>query len=595
LLNTYPTTCTAVEYHLGDAYATSWGNSRSSFYGVGGTPTCWFDGVISRVGGSSGMHYNNEYNARRNVPTDVTIGLAGDEVSGQTYDITATVCIEAGGTAKTMRIYIAQVLDCYPTSPSYSRNTFKQAASTTDVTINPGECATIVKTLTFDATSWSNQANIKIIAWAQVPSGSSPAEVFQAASMGWPFPPAGAPNDDCVDAKELGNESFADTSELATNDGTASCGFSDTSPDVWFSYLAPADGTLEVDTCGSSFDTVLSVLDGCPGDGGVELVCNDDSDVCDGRSQQSFVSLSVTEGVVYLIRLAGNNGANGDYVINVNGPVDITPPTPDPMAFESVPAALSPTEIEMMAVQASDVGSPEIEYYFELVAGGAGGSDSGWQEERDYADSDLTPNTEYTYAVRARDGALNETVASPAESAVTLAATPGQVVIDNVAAMTMDLAVGTGTNPDYTEFAIQCVMTPDASWTGMYLGADGYPAGSGEEDAVWQSATDWGVTTARGLIPQTVYCWRAKARNLDLIETTFSSWNCRPTTASTPGDLDCDGDVDFDDINPFVLALGGQAGYEAVYPNCNWLNADVDGDGDVDFDDINPFVALLGG
>jgi len=62
-----------------------------------------------------------------------------------------------------------------------------------------------------------------------------------------------------------------------------------------------------------------------------------------------------------------------------------------------------------------------------------------------------------------------------------------------------------------------------------------------------------------------------------------------------PGDLDCDGDVDFDDINPFVLALSGQAAYETQHPGCNWLNADCDSSGTVDFDDINPFVALLGG
>ncbi len=60
------------------------------------------------------------------------------------------------------------------------------------------------------------------------------------------------------------------------------------------------------------------------------------------------------------------------------------------------------------------------------------------------------------------------------------------------------------------------------------------------------------------------------------------------------GDMNCDGAVDFDDINPFVLALSGQAGYEAAYPDCNWLHADADQDGDVDFDDINPFVALIG-
>jgi len=64
--------------------------------------------------------------------------------------------------------------------------------------------------------------------------------------------------------------------------------------------------------------------------------------------------------------------------------------------------------------------------------------------------------------------------------------------------------------------------------------------------------------------------------------------------ATQLGDLDCDGDVDFDDINPFVLALSGQAAYTAQYPDCVWYNADCDEDGDVDFDDINPFVSLIG-
>ncbi len=61
-----------------------------------------------------------------------------------------------------------------------------------------------------------------------------------------------------------------------------------------------------------------------------------------------------------------------------------------------------------------------------------------------------------------------------------------------------------------------------------------------------------------------------------------------------PGDLNCDGVVNFSDINPFVLALTDPAGYAAAFPGCNLLNADINGDGVVDFSDINPFVALLG-
>jgi hypothetical protein len=62
-----------------------------------------------------------------------------------------------------------------------------------------------------------------------------------------------------------------------------------------------------------------------------------------------------------------------------------------------------------------------------------------------------------------------------------------------------------------------------------------------------------------------------------------------------PGDLNCDGVVNFDDINPLVLALSDPAGYQAAYPDCNILNADCNADGVVNFDDINPFVAILSG
>ena len=61
------------------------------------------------------------------------------------------------------------------------------------------------------------------------------------------------------------------------------------------------------------------------------------------------------------------------------------------------------------------------------------------------------------------------------------------------------------------------------------------------------------------------------------------------------GDMNCDGAVNFDDINPFVLALTDPAAYGVQYPNCDILNGDCNGDGRVDFGDINPFVARLGG
>ena len=57
------------------------------------------------------------------------------------------------------------------------------------------------------------------------------------------------------------------------------------------------------------------------------------------------------------------------------------------------------------------------------------------------------------------------------------------------------------------------------------------------------------------------------------------------------GDVNCDGSVDFFDIDPFLLALFDPAAYAAAYPGCD--NADISGDGNVDFFDIEPFLACL--
>ncbi len=63
---------------------------------------------------------------------------------------------------------------------------------------------------------------------------------------------------------------------------------------------------------------------------------------------------------------------------------------------------------------------------------------------------------------------------------------------------------------------------------------------------------------------------------------------CRHT-----GDLNCDGTVNFDDVDPFILAMVDQDAYESTYEFCPWLNGDTNDDETVNFDDINGFVDLL--
>ena len=61
------------------------------------------------------------------------------------------------------------------------------------------------------------------------------------------------------------------------------------------------------------------------------------------------------------------------------------------------------------------------------------------------------------------------------------------------------------------------------------------------------------------------------------------------------GDLNCDGNVNFFDIDAFVLAVTDPAGYTVAYPDCDIMLADCNGDGDVDFFDIDSFVGLVVG
>lgn len=62
------------------------------------------------------------------------------------------------------------------------------------------------------------------------------------------------------------------------------------------------------------------------------------------------------------------------------------------------------------------------------------------------------------------------------------------------------------------------------------------------------------------------------------------------------GDLNCDGAVDFADINPFVLYLTDLAGWQATYPGCPPVNGDINSDGLYpSFTDISAFTVLLSG
>jgi hypothetical protein len=118
--------------------------------------------------------------------------------------------------------------------------------------------------------------------------------------------PAIPANDLCSNATAAtANVLYTGSTAGAAIDGTASCGNSVGSPDVWYVTNASHDGTIVATTEGSSYDTVLSAFSGC---GGAELACNDDT-----VGTTSRISFAVTNGQNIRFRVSGYNGYFGSY------------------------------------------------------------------------------------------------------------------------------------------------------------------------------------------------------------------------------------------------------------------------------------------
>lgn len=117
-------------------------------------------------------------------------------------------------------------------------------------------------------------------------------------------------NDTCDQAQEAFlNVPVEGTTIGATGADFSSCADGYDFYDVWYRFTAPAAASYVISLCGSDFDTTLAVFDTC---GGLEIACNDDA--CDSQSQ---VTVALTEGQSYVIRIAGYDGDVGVYRLSV--------------------------------------------------------------------------------------------------------------------------------------------------------------------------------------------------------------------------------------------------------------------------------------
>ncbi len=121
-------------------------------------------------------------------------------------------------------------------------------------------------------------------------------------------------NDACSGAVLLAeNVYYAQSTANASDDGFSPCLGRDRSKGVWFRYQPTQTGTAAIDTCPSSFDTIIEVFTGTCG-ALAALACNDDGD-CRPQSTLSFPCMA---GATYFICAAGYNGASGNLQIRAS-------------------------------------------------------------------------------------------------------------------------------------------------------------------------------------------------------------------------------------------------------------------------------------
>jgi PKD repeat protein len=101
-----------IEYHSynsSDPFNTPEAAARTSYYGITGYPTAFFDGTLNYVGGSTNVscypQYLPLYQQRYAIPSPLTVDITGTSV-GNTYNITMTITKVSSITATDLRAHL---------------------------------------------------------------------------------------------------------------------------------------------------------------------------------------------------------------------------------------------------------------------------------------------------------------------------------------------------------------------------------------------------------------------------------------------------------------------------------------------------------
>jgi hypothetical protein len=176
------------------------------------------------------------------------------------------------------------------------------------------------------------------------PCGTPVSTTAATASVDPAFPPS--TNDTCATALDVaeGTFDFSPCGAFVDDVFETVCATT-SSEDVWFRYTPTFTGRARIETCGATYDTVLSVFSAC---GGFEIACNDDrteGPLASCSWVGSRIDLDVTTGEPLLVRVA-----NLGYLFELSmGQVSIAmapPPAANDNCAGATPAVVGPNPFD---------------------------------------------------------------------------------------------------------------------------------------------------------------------------------------------------------------------------------------------------------
>ena len=190
-------------------------------------------------------------------------------------------------------------------------------------------------------------------------------------------------NNDIASAKNLGSGvTFSESGSIlaaTAQSGEPALASLPATRSVWFTYRAPANGRLVVDTVGSNFNSVLGVYSGTVGVfSSLKLLAAND-DIATGNLQSS-ISLRVTSGTTYIIKLDGRKSSTGSYTLRGTFSVPL-PSCPAPAMASFTMTKIAGTTTYRPSVSWSTVigptGYPVTAYEVQLMYAGQAVVNSG--------------------------------------------------------------------------------------------------------------------------------------------------------------------------------------------------------------------------